>query len=145
MGRFLGTKVILALAVLSLLWSILMLIVSFSYALNPTLGGNVDSGAVDMILLICNPISLLITFVLFLMWYVRKKKEDLLDDMIGILKLYRKISMAKVAEKMKITTGQAEQILMDCISMGYVSGYIDSATGEFQWEEPPASNPGFHE
>jgi len=133
MGRSLGTKLSFVMGVLSLLWALIVLAASISYVMDPSLGGNNVSGA-NTILYVCNPISFLITFIFFGIWYIRKKKEDRINDMASYLKMYRRVNLDKVAQRMGISLREAEDILPECISQDLVKGYLDRFTGEFIWE-----------
>ena len=133
MARSIGTSAALVMALLLLLWSFLVVAASISYVMDPSLGGSDPSGA-NTILYVCTPLSFLLTFIFFAIWHIRKKKEDQIDELASYLKLYRRIHLDKVAQRMNISLRDAENLLPECISQGLVKGYLDRFTGEFIWE-----------
>ena len=133
MGRSFGTNLALVMGILFLLWSLIVVAATLSYVVNPSLGDGNEDGF-NAIAYVCNPIDFLITFIFFAIWYKRKTREDRIYDMASYLKMYRRIHLDKVAQRMGISLREAEELLPECISQELVKGYLDRFTGEFIWE-----------
>ena len=133
MGKSAGTNAALIMGLLFLIWSSFVLAASLSYVVNPSSAGDNQAGA-NSVLYFCTPLSFLLTFIFFGIWYIRNKKESQIEDMASYLKMYRRIQLDKVAQRMNISLRDAENLLPECISQGLVKGYLDRFTGEFIWE-----------
>ncbi len=64
----------------------------------------------------------------------RKRQQDL-ERVADLLKAYRRIEVAKLAQKMDVTPMEAEYTIAECIGQGLVEGYIDRREGEFFTKE----------
>jgi hypothetical protein len=80
----------------------------------------------------CCGIPGLVLGLILLTWayyYVGKAKP--LKDITNILRGYRVIHISEVAKRINKDDYQTEQLILKCISEGYVKGYINPKTREF--------------
>lgn len=140
-GRSQGTMACLVLGVLLLLWTALIIAVGISYQLGG-LSSNTpqeNASAATMMLLACTPANVVLTAIFLGLYFIRKKKEDKLEDLASYLKLYRRTPLVKVAQRLGMTEHNAERLLLKCIELGLVRGFFDRKTEEFILEESIAS------
>ena len=137
MGRTIGTKLLLFLAVISILWTALCIAVGLNYYLGGGTSATVqtDFDPVRTFLVICTPINLTLTFLFVGVWYIRAKHEQTMEDLAGYLKMYRRIPLGKVAQRLGMTEMKAEKLLLECSTKGLVKGFLDRQTDEFILEE----------
>lgn len=76
---------------------------------------------------------------LFLFFMGRKTgeegKERYTNQIIGILRTYRRIKISNVAAKINKTIPETERLIGECVRKGLITGYIDRTTNEFFTEE----------
>ena len=125
MARSTTTGIMLIFGILFLLWTVLMFGASLSIYEEDFFG----------IALGCNTLNILITVILLGGWYVRKKREDRMDDLVGYLKMYRRVHISKVAQRLGLDNAATEKVLLKCISKGQIKGFLDRKTDEFILEE----------
>lgn len=68
----------------------------------------------------------------------RKKKRRIIKDLENlaeILRTYRRIKVAKIAQKLGVTEFEAERRIAICVDRGWVKGNIDRTTDEFFTQE----------
>lgn len=133
MGRTVGTNIVLALGVMSLLWSIIVLAAGLTYLIDPSSAGDNERGA-QSVLYMCTPISFIVTAIILAVWWSRKKREDMAEEMASYLKMYRRVNLDVVAQRMGMSLRDAEKLLPECIAKGLVKGYLDRFSGEFIWD-----------
>jgi len=135
--KFLGTRVALILGMLGLLSTIIILLIGVFYQFIGLESNTpeTNASAAQMMFLFCTPANVIITAIFFGFWYVKKKKEDILKGLASYLKMYRRIPLAKVAQRLGITEQRAEELLLDCVAKGMIEGHLDRETDEFVLEK----------
>lgn len=135
--EFIGTRVAMILAILSILWTVLIIAAGLYYQFIGLESNTPESNesAARMILLFCTPVNVIFTVIFIILWYVKKKREDVLKGLASYLKMYRRIPLSKVAQRMGITEQNAETLLLECVAKGIINGFLDRETDEFVLEK----------
>ncbi|MBI5001674.1 MAG: hypothetical protein HZB92_09190 [Euryarchaeota archaeon] len=147
LGRSLGTKLLLILTILSILWTALIICIGFSYQTSGVGGYTPEESAqaARTFLQACTPVDLAITAIFLGAWFVRSRHESMLEDTASYLKMYRRIQLSKVAGRLGLTEQKAEKLMLECVTKGMVKGFIDRQTDEFILEESISTmNAGLH-
>ncbi len=84
---------------------------------------------------ICTIILLIPAVILLYLAFRITNKEKKAEDLASLLHMYRRISLADLAEKVGKTEIEVEKEIVEAIKMGKVQGYIDRTTNEFFTKE----------
>ncbi len=131
-----GTKVLFVLGILAILWMLFVFFIGVMYQIDGV-DHNTDEENAEAArtMYLCTGMTFPAAALFLGLWYIRKNKEDMIDDIASYLKMYRRISLQKVAQRLGITEMKAEGILLDCIASGAIRGFLDRQTGEFILKE----------
>lgn len=98
---------------------------------NLSKGESVMEGAGFIFLGICAPITAFPGLISLALGYKGRQKARHLEQVAGMLKANRRITMTRLATKLGVNELEAEQLIGRCLKAGLVQGYIDRQTDEF--------------
>jgi ribosomal protein L37AE/L43A len=82
---------------------------------------------------------------LFLFLFGRKlakeEKVKYTNQIVGILRTYRRIKISDIAAKINKTVPETERLIGECVRKGLIAGHIDRTTNEFFTEESLGISP----
>ncbi len=132
MARSATTGLLLIFGTLLILWTLFILFIGVFYQFVGIEGPNQDAASS---MYLCTVINVVITTIIMAYWFARRKKEDRMDDLVGYLKMYRRVHISKVAQRLGLDNKETEKVLLKCISKGQIKGFLDRKTDEFILEE----------
>ena len=89
------------------------------------------SGVQNLFLGVFMPLCLIPGIILAAIGLKKHKAVKDLESLAEVLRAYRRIKIARVAQKLGVTEMEAEKRIAACIDRGWVKGYIDRTTDEF--------------
>ncbi len=136
-GDALKRTIVLVFAIIGLLGTILLAVVGILYAFGGGVEGNSpeENAAAAMMMGVCATPTAIITAILFFVYFRMGKREKLENEMVGFLRLYRRVSLLTLASSLNMTPPQAEKMLLDIIARGKIKAYIDRNTKEIFIED----------
>ncbi len=79
----------------------------------------------------CGSVGIPVTLFFLGLWMKYRKLEDAIYmDVATFVKMYRRVPLTTVASKFKLSTDEAERIVLKAVEMKYLKAYIDRNTGE---------------
>ena len=133
-------NIFLALFLIFLVFTILFVAMSVLYAVDYSVGLGIGdskgySWSAAIGLGVCSLSLFLITLAFFLFYRKVGRKVEREEDILGYLRLYRRISLETLAYNMKMSPREVEEILLDAISKGKIRAHIDRETKEIFVDE----------
>jgi DNA-directed RNA polymerase subunit RPC12/RpoP len=93
-------------------------------------GSKESSANYGILFTMCALPFILVAIAVFYFYRKAVKHDKLLEELIGYLRLYRRISLQKISADMGIPVTQTSELLLEAISRGMIDAHIDRETGE---------------
>ncbi len=124
--------ILLIFGVLFLFTALLLVLASLIYALHIIDSVSPEESNQYAILLFsfCAAPILIITVVIFYFYFKISHRVDIEEDIIGTLKLYRKIKLSALARQLGLSRKKTEDYLLKLIDENRINAYLDRDTME---------------
>ncbi len=122
---------LLVLSIVFLVGTLVLILAALSYAFHLVSGVSPEESAQAAIFLtVCMVPVIIITIVLFYFYFKISRRDNIVEDIIGTLKLYRKIKLSTLARQLGLPPNKTEDYISKLIDENRINAYLDRDTME---------------